>query len=81
MKKSVLSRKEHLRLFSLMPAVFALLMIYVPVAWSEVIQKAVVITTASDNSSGAHAVVSVDPIGGPGAFRRICFPQNQTLVL
>ena len=46
-------------------AVLGFVFMNVQPAWSEVTQTAVVVTTASDYSSGAHSVVTVDPVGGP----------------
>ncbi|MCP4105711.1 MAG: hypothetical protein GY749_09260 [Desulfobacteraceae bacterium] len=62
MKKEVLFSKRSF--FSTLCAVVFLFASAFPV-YSEVIQTAVVTAAASNNSSGAHSVISVDPAGGP----------------
>ncbi|MBC2711808.1 MAG: hypothetical protein HGJ94_12720 [Desulfosarcina sp.] len=43
-------------------------------AFSEVVQTAVVATVAADYSSGAHSIISVDPVGGPRTVENDLLP-------
>ncbi|QTA85892.1 hypothetical protein [Desulfonema magnum] len=60
-------------------AILGLVFMNVQPAWSAVTQTAVVVTTASDYTSGAHAVVTVDPVGGPRAAQINLVPTKSDL--
>lgn len=60
-------------------AVLGFVFMNVQPAWSEVTQTAVVVTTASDYSSGAHSVVTVDPVGGPRVAQNNLLPTKSDL--
>lgn len=51
------------------------------VTYSHADQMAVVITTASDYSSGAHSVVSVDPVGGPRRVQNKLAPTQSDITV
>lgn len=65
--------------FSQIAAVFVLLIIGPQFATAEITQNAVVITTASDYSSGAHSIVSVDPVGGPRSVQNNLAPAESDI--
>ena len=50
-------------------------------AQSRTIQSAVVATAAADYSSGAHAVVSVDPAGGPRSVQNNLLPTVSDIIV
>ncbi len=58
---------------------FALLLMAAGPVHAEVIQTAVVAGAAADYSSGAHSVVSVDPVGGPRTVRNDLVPTESDI--
>jgi len=60
--------------------VLAMIIIAAP-ASSEVTQSAVIAMAAGDYSSGAHAVVSVDPVGGPRTLQEDMVPSGSDLTI
>ncbi len=64
-EKKVSKQKTLFNLSLFSAAVFVLLMMAGGSGYAETIQTAVVVNAAADYTSGAHSVVSVDPVGGP----------------
>ncbi len=60
-------------------AVIGLAFMNVQPAWSEVTQTAVIATTASGYTSGAHSVVTVDPVGGPRVAQNNLIPTKSDI--
>ena len=54
--------------------------IIIPVNAAET-QTAVIATTAQDWSSGAHSIISVDPIGGPRSAQNSLAPSGSDLTV
>ncbi len=86
-EKKVSKQKTLFNLSLCVAAVLALLMT-AGSGYAEMTQTAVIVNAASNYSSGAHSVVSVDPVGGPRTvqndpepFRMTCLPQNLILPL
>ena len=73
MKKRVVSLRKNLFVLTVC-FVFAALFMGANNVCSEVTQTAVVATAAPDWSSGAHSVISVDPIGGPRSAQNELLP-------
>ena len=74
-KKALFCRKNSfiLTVLSVFSA-FAILFIAAEPAQSQVTQSAVVATVAADWSSGAHSIISVDPVGGPRTVQNDLLP-------
>ncbi len=76
-KKNVFQKKNSLTLSLL--AIFlgcSILFITVKQASCATTQTAVVATAAADYSSGAHSIVSVDPVGGPRTVQNDLLPTS-----
>ncbi|MDY6974076.1 MAG: hypothetical protein SV775_17445 [Thermodesulfobacteriota bacterium] len=65
---------SHLPAIVLVFPMFALLIASVGPAYSFVTQTAIVATAAADYSSGAHSIISVDPVGGPRTVQNDLLP-------
>ena len=61
--------------------VIILFFVWVSPAFAETTQTAVIVTAAADWSSGAHSVVSVDPVGGPRQAQNNLNPAGSDLTV
>lgn len=67
--------KNNTTVFIRSAALAVLILLSIPTwGFCEVVQTAVVATVAADYSSGAHALISVDPVGGPRTVQNDLLP-------
>jgi len=79
-EKKVSKQKTLFNLSLCVAAVLALLMT-AGSGYAEMTQTAVIVNAASNYSSGAHSVVSVDPVGGPRTVQNDLSPTKSDLTV